>query len=71
MEVDTATGARTRIWVCSKHPSRATAARLEWTSRDIWGPDGRRQVLHLMHAHRIDLRRGYPLLAPVILPSSR
>lgn len=67
IEVDKATGSATRIWVCSKHPTRATSGE-DWTPRDIWGADGRRQVLHLMHEHRIDLRRGYPLLAPVILP---
>lgn len=67
IEIDPATGSQVRIWICAKHPSRATSAE-DWSPRNVWGTDGRRQVLHLMHEHRIDLRRGYPLLAPVILP---
>jgi len=38
----------------------------DYRTIDAWGSDGRRQVLHLFHEHRLDVRRGYPLLAPVI-----
>ena len=65
IELDPKTGAQRRVWFCSTHPSLARTA-AQWTPRDVWGPDGRRQVLHLKHADRIDVRRGYPLLAPVI-----
>jgi len=65
IELDPATGAQRRVWICTTHPSMARAA-AQWNPRDVWGPDGRRQVLHLKHTDRIDVRRGYPLLAPVI-----
>lgn len=64
VEVDPTTGAVEGYHFCSKHPSLAASA--DWSFRKAWSPDGQPWVLHLMHESRIDLRRGYPLLAPVI-----
>ena len=68
VEVDPATGATLRYYFCRKHPAALGLKAEDWTQVDAWDKDGQRQVLHLMHEHRLDLRRGYPLLAPVILP---
>lgn len=68
VEVDQGTGAALRYHFCRKHPATLGLKAEDWTKVDAWDKDGQRQVLHLMHEHRLDLRRGYPLLAPVILP---
>nr|WP_320132340.1 phage portal protein [uncultured Holophaga sp.] len=58
-----------RYHFCRRHPQGSLTLKPEdWTSVEAWGQDGRRQVLHLYHEHRLDIRRGYPLLAPVIVP---
>lgn len=53
---------------CRKHPAALGLKADDWVKVPAWDADGQRQVLHLLHEHRLDLRRGYPMLAPVILP---
>ena len=68
VEVDEVGGVKNYTF-CKKHPVAGLALTDEdFTTVPAWDSDGRRQVLHLMHEHRLDLRRGYPLLAPVIMP---
>ena len=57
-------------WFCKKHPATALSSltKDDFIEVKAWGPDGQRLVLPLMHENRLDLRRGYPLLAPVIVP---
>ena len=56
------------FWFCKRHPASGLAPLTadDFINVPAWGEDGRRLVLPLMHEHRLDLRRGYPLLAPVI-----
>lgn len=61
-------GGVNRYWFCNKHPTESGITEKDFTSVDAWDKAGNRQVLHLMHEHRLDLRRGYPLLAPVLVP---
>ncbi len=56
------------FWFCKKHPTIVGLKPSDFIKINAWGPDGQRLVLPLMHEHRLDLRRGYPLLAPVIQP---
>lgn len=58
-----------RYHFAKKHPDGMHVLTADdFMSVDAWGADGRRQVLHLFHESRLDLRRGYTLLAPVITP---
>jgi lambda family phage portal protein len=68
VELDPATGGALAYSFCRKHPASLGLTPKDWTTVQAWDKDGQRQVLHLLHEHRIDLRRGYPMLAPVILP---
>lgn len=68
VKIDPATGGALSYTFCRKHPSALGLKPEDWITVPAWDKDGQRQVLHLMHEHRIDLRRGYPMLAPVILP---
>ena len=67
VEVDEAGGfkafwfAKTQPGVTNARPRKDDCIRIP-----AWGPDGQRLVLPLMHETRLDLRRGYPLLAPII-----
>jgi lambda family phage portal protein len=64
-----AVGGVLRYHFAKKHPAGWLALKPEdIIPVDAWDADGRRQVLHLFHENRLDLRRGYPLLAPVIAP---
>lgn len=69
VELD-AYGAPKRYWFAKKHPGLA----LSLSASDFMPPidafdsRGRRRVIHLFHEKRLDQRRGYPLLAPVIGP---
>ena len=54
---------------CKRHPAAGIAlSDGDFVSVQAWDDQGHRQVLHLMHEQRLDIRRGYPLLAPVIMP---
>jgi lambda family phage portal protein len=67
VEVDEAGGFK-GFWF-AKHQPIVTLARPRMADCiyvPAWGADGSRLVLPLMHETRLDLRRGYPLLAPVI-----
>ncbi|HNX94899.1 MAG TPA: phage portal protein, partial [Holophaga sp.] len=66
VELDPATGCVQRYWFCKKYPRSVGLTSDDWMPVDAWDASGSRQVLHLMHEDRIDLRRGYPLLGPVI-----
>ena len=68
VEINPATGGVVKYHFCRKHPASLGLKPEDWMTVDAWDADGQRQVLHLMHADRFDLRRGYPMLAPVILP---
>ena len=61
-------GGFTRFWFCKKHPASGLTglSRSDFSPVAAWDSDGQRLVLPLMHENRLDLRRGYPLLAPVI-----
>lgn len=61
-------GGITRYWFCKKHPTSALSSLslADFVPMDAWDSGGQRLVLPLMHENRLDLRRGYPLLAPVI-----
>ena len=61
-------GGLVSFWFCKKHPGSnlTTLTKGDFIQVPAWGPDGQRLVLPLMHENRLDLRRGYPLLAPVI-----
>lgn len=65
VEFDIATGSPKRYHFCKKYPS-GKLEESDFTAIDAFDPKGNRQVLHLYHETRPDLRRGYPLLAPVI-----
>lgn len=61
------TGEVRRYWFTKRYPGGPRPlTESDFVSVDAWSSSGRRQVLHLYHEHRLDLRRGYPLLAPVI-----
>lgn len=68
VEIDSATGGVVNYHFCRKHPAALGLKADDWVKVPAWDADGQRQVLHLLHEHRLDLRRGYPMLAPVILP---
>jgi len=61
-------GGFSRYWFCKKHPvsGLVTLSKDDFVPINAWDSDGQRLVLPLMHENRLDLRRGYPLLAPVI-----
>jgi lambda family phage portal protein len=68
IEVDDAGGA-VKYWFCKRHPALGIVlTKDDFIPVDAWGQDGQRLVLPLMHENRLDLRRGYPMLAPVIAP---
>jgi lambda family phage portal protein len=63
-------GSPRRYWFSKTHPGACIS-----TSKDNFLPPieafdskGRRRVVHLYHEKRLGQRRGYPLLAPVLLP---
>ncbi len=58
------------FWFAKQAPivGGARPRKADMTRVPAWGPDGTRLVLPLLHEHRLDLRRGYPLLAPILAP---
>ena len=67
VEVDEAGGFK-GFWFAKKQPllTNSRPRKADCTYVPAWGADGNRLVLPLMHETRLDLRRGYPLLAPII-----
>ena len=61
-------GGYVKFWFSKQHPSllKSRPGKADFIPVEAWGADGRRLVLPLMHESRLDLRRGYPLLAPII-----
>lgn len=69
IEHDPATGEPVRCHITNHHPGDMRAGPLEWTPVDYRGSrTGRRNVLHIYKRLRPSLRRGVPMLAPVIEP---
>jgi lambda family phage portal protein len=63
------TGEAIAAHVCSHHPGDLSRATRTWERRTYRGDSsGRRNVLHLFRQLRPGLRRGVPILAPVIEP---
>lgn len=71
IEHDANTGEAVGYWVCNRHPGDITlgGAARAWTRVAARGDStGRRNVLHHFKRLRPGLRRGVPILAPVIEP---
>lgn len=69
IEHSPATGEPLRYYVANRHPGDLSSAATEWTPVEARGSrSGRRNVLHLYRQLRPGLRRGVPILAPVIEP---
>lgn len=69
IEHDPATGEAIRYWFADRHPGDLRVTGTRWTSIAARGAStGRRNVLHLYRQLRPGLRRGVPILAPVIEP---
>lgn len=67
VELDEVGGFKT-YWFTKKYPNGLTALSPDdFVAQAAWDSEGRRQVLHLFNEHRLDVRRGYPLLGPVIV----
>lgn len=63
------TGEALAYHVCNRHPGDLRATARVWERIDARGQNtGRRNVLHLFKQLRPGLRRGVPILAPVIEP---
>jgi lambda family phage portal protein len=70
VEVSADTGETIAVHICNRHPGdmRRGAGR-KWERRETRGANtGRRNVLHLYKVLRPGLRRGVPMLAPVMEP---
>lgn len=60
-------GGELRYHFAKRYPTLGSVLRKEdFVAVDVWGKDGRRQALHLFRESRLDVRRGYPLLSPII-----
>jgi lambda family phage portal protein len=64
---DPGTGEALAFHFTNRHPGD-NVVDLTWTRREARSPSGRRNVLHLYRMLRPNLRRGVPILAPVIEP---
>lgn len=63
------TGEALRYHIADRHPGDSGRGPNTWTTREARGArTGRRNVLHLYRQLRPGLRRGVPILAPVIEP---
>lgn len=63
------TGEALSYWLCNRHPGDLGGGAKVWTNVKARGDStGRRNVLHLHRPLRPGLRRGVPILAPVIEP---
>jgi lambda family phage portal protein len=67
IEVDT-DGAPVRYHFSSRHPGDTRQTGMTWTPVEAYGPNGRRNVLHLKRKLRPGQKRGVPDLAPIIEP---
>lgn len=69
VEFDETTGEAIAYHVCNRHPNDFSAGARTWTRIAARGDNtGRRNVLHLYKPLRPGLKRGVPILAPVIEP---
>lgn len=69
VEFDPGTGEAIAYHMCNKHPTDFSAGPRTWTRIAARGDStGRRNVLHLFKPLRPGLKRGVPILAPVIEP---
>jgi len=69
IEHDPETGEATHYHFCNRHPGDMRGGARKWTKVAARGErTGRRNVLHLFKQLRPGLRRGVPILAPVIEP---
>jgi lambda family phage portal protein len=65
---DARTGEAVAYHVSGHHPGDARATSRSWTRIEARGASGRLNMLHLYKVLRPGLRRGVPILAPVIEP---
>lgn len=69
VEFDESTGEAIAYHMCNRHPNDYSAGTRTWTRIAARGDStGRRNVLHLFKPLRPGLKRGVPILAPVIEP---
>lgn len=69
VEYDESTGEAIAYHVCNRHPNDFATGARKWTRVAARGDStGRRNVLHLYRPTRPGLKRGVPILAPVIEP---
>lgn len=68
VELDPVTQAPLRYHFARRHPGDYFAGGNTWDSRDAYGPNGRRNVLHLFNPLRPSQVRGIPWLAPILEP---
>lgn len=69
IECSIETGEPLRCHIASRHPGDLSGGTVTWTAVDFRGAKtGRRNVLHVYKRLRPSLRRGVPVLAPVIEP---
>ncbi len=54
-------------WIAKRHPRAHTSfIEQDWIRVEVYGKNGRRNVLHVMQRERAGQRRGVPLLAPML-----
>lgn len=69
IEHDPTTGEATRYWFADRHPGDLRTVGIKWSAVTARGAStGRRNVLHAYRQLRPGLRRGVPILAPVLEP---
>jgi lambda family phage portal protein len=69
VEFDVSTGEAIAYHICDRHPTEFAGGARKWTRIAARGDNtGRRNVLHLFKPLRPGLKRGVPILAPVIEP---
>lgn len=69
IEHNLSTGEAVAVNIASRHPGDLRGQPLQWTRVAVRGDQtGRRNVLHLFRQLRPGLRRGVPILAPIIEP---
>jgi lambda family phage portal protein len=69
IEHSAATGEALAVHISSRHPGDVSTQARTWTRVPVRGDQsGRRNVLHLFRQLRPGLRRGVPVLAPIIEP---
>lgn len=68
VELDATTQAPVRYHFAERHPGDYHAGGNKWTAVEAYGPNGRRNVLHLFKPLRPGQVRGIPWIAPILEP---